>query len=291
LEIRDTTYPGRVSLVERGVLYPARLPALHRIPPPDRVAALVRWFWIPEWRIAPGRSSRQHLIAFPACNLVVEPGTVGFAGPTTRSSYRDLAGTGWAVGALLRPAAVPAFTGDPGALRDSYQVLELPALHARVSAAMNGPADRETRHRHAVEAFADWLAGAVPTPGTDALLANAMAELVGNDPAVLKVEDASALLNVSARTLQRLAARYVGLPPSMMIRRRRLQEAAERLRADPGVTLATVAADLGYTDHAHLANEFRSVLGLTLSIYRRQVSPADRDRPGDAGQGPGRAPG
>jgi AraC-like DNA-binding protein len=67
--------------------------------------------------------------------------------------------------------------------------------------------------------------------------------------------------------------RYVGLPPSTMIRRRRLQEAAERLRTDPDTTLAAVAAELGYSDHAHLANEFRSVLGLALGAYRRRVSP------------------
>jgi AraC-like DNA-binding protein len=58
-----------------------------------------------------------------------------------------------------------------------------------------------------------------------------------------------------------------------MIRRRRVQEAAERLRTDPDTTLAAVAADLGYSDHAHLANEFRSVLGLTPGAYRRRVSP------------------
>jgi AraC-like DNA-binding protein len=263
-----------VSLVHRGVLYPARLPTFHRIPAPERVASLVRWFWIPEWQIAPGRSSRQHLIAFPACNLVVEPDTVGLAGPSTRSSHRDLTGTGWAVGALLRPAAVPSFAEDPAAIRDRYQPMELTALHDRVSQAMNGSSDQATRHRLAVDAFADWLIETVPAPTRDALLANAMAELIDSDPDVLRVEDAAALLNVSARTLQRLARRYVGLPPLMMIRRRRLQEAAERLRTDPSMNLAAVAADLGYTDHAHLANEFRSVLGLTLSTYRQQVSPA-----------------
>jgi len=98
-----------------------------------------------------------------------------------------------------------------------------------------------------------------------------MAELIDSDPTVLKVEDAARQLHVSARTLQRLAHRYVGLPPSLMIRRRRLQEAAERLRTDPNTNLAVVAANLGYADHSHLANEFRSVLGLTLSSYRRQT--------------------
>jgi AraC-like DNA-binding protein len=236
------------------------------------VAWLVRWFWIPEWQIAAGRSSRQHLIAFPACNLVVEPNVVGLAGPTTRSSFRDLTGTGWAVGALLRPAAVPLFTGDPAALRDAYQPVELPALHEAVSRAMNGSRDRQQRHRLAVETFTDWLTGIAPAPTQEALLANSMAELIDTDPAVLKVEDAATQLHVSARTLQRLAQRYVGLPPSMMIRRRRLQEAAERLRTDPNTNLATIAADLGYTDHSHLANEFRSVLGMSLSSYRRGTS-------------------
>jgi AraC-like DNA-binding protein len=53
-----------------------------------------------------------------------------------------------------------------------------------------------------------------------------------------------------------------------MIRRRRLQEAAQRLREGPDVRLADVAADLGYADQAHLANDFRALLGLTPSEYR-----------------------
>ncbi|MDG4794954.1 helix-turn-helix domain-containing protein [Micromonospora sp. WMMD1082] len=239
------------------------------------MAALVRWFWIPEWRIAPGRSSRQHLISFPACNLVVEPHAVGFAGPTTRASHRDLTGTGWAVGALLRPAAVPAFTDDPTALRDSYRSMPLPTLHAVVSGAMTGPGNQQARHRHAVEAFTDLLCETVPAPSPEALLANAMAEIIDTDPAVLTAGDVAGHLHVSVRTLQRLARRYVGLSPVAMIRRRRLQEAADRLRAEPSGSLAEVAAELGYTDHAHLANEFRAALGLTLSGYRREVHRPD----------------
>lgn len=268
---RHVPDPGAPS--PRGVLYPGRLPTFDRLPAPDAVAQLVRWFWIPEWQIQPGRSSRQHLIAFPAYNLVVEPGTVGLARPTTRSSYRDLTGTGWAVGALLRPAAVPHFAADPAALRDAYQPVDLPVLHERVCNAMLGPGDRQTRHRHAVDTFAAWLAGTVPPPNREALLANTMVEAIDSDPTIRTVEDAAVRLCLSTRSLQRLASRYVGLPPSAMIRRRRLQEAAERLRTDPGTTLAAIAADLGYSDHAHLANEFRSVLGLTLSTYRRRVSP------------------
>ena len=50
----------------KGILYPARLPTFHRVPAPESVTNLVQWFWIPEWDIAPGHTSRQHVIAFPA---------------------------------------------------------------------------------------------------------------------------------------------------------------------------------------------------------------------------------
>ncbi len=257
----------------RGILYPARMPTFTRLPAPEPVAALVRWFWIPEWALAPGRTSRQQVLAFPACNLVVEHAgayPVGLAGPTTRLSYRDLHGTGWAVGALLRPAAVPHLTDDPGALRDTYRALALPDLHDAVAAAMTGPGEDGVRRARAVTAFADWIAAQLPAPDEEGRLANELAERVDADPTLLRVEDVASALGVSVRTVQRLAARYVGLPPSAMIRRRRLQEAAVRLREDPTTDIATVAADLGYADHAHLSSDFRTVLGFTPSGYRRE---------------------
>ncbi|GGC90693.1 AraC family transcriptional regulator [Tersicoccus solisilvae] len=292
-----------MTATTRGVLYPARLPSLHRIPAPEPVSALVRWFWIPEWDIAPGRSSRQHVVAYPASNLVVEADGVGFAGPTTRRSHRDLRGRGWAVGALLRPAAVPAFVDDPAALRDAYRQLHTappdppgryPAdlhagdLHAgdlyagdlyrAVTETMTaaGP-DAGARRERAVAVFTAWLMERIPAPTAAGRTANALADLIETDPTVRRIEDAADRLGVSSRTLQRLAATHVGLSPAAMIRRRRLQEAAQRLRDDPSVSLAELAADLGYADHAHLTNEFRRVLGLTPSGYRREVSGEARE--------------
>jgi AraC-like DNA-binding protein len=230
------------------------------------VADRVVWFWIPEWDLPPGRTSRQHVIAFPACNLVVEDGIVTISGPTTRASHRDLVGRGWAVGALLRPAAVRALLPAPGALADLQRPFDAPELATRVAAAMSSGEDR---HQRAVAVFTDWLLEHVPPADDEARLAAALVELVGSDPALLRVEDAASALGVSVRTVQRLARRYVGVTPVAMIRRRRLQEAAERLRVEPGVGLADVAADLGYADHAHLTRDFRAVLGITPTTYRR----------------------
>ena len=54
------------------------------------------------------------------------------------------------------------------------------------------------------------------------------------------------------------------------MQRRRLQEVAGRLAADPALSLAEVAADLGYADQAHLTRDFRAVTGVTPARYAAQ---------------------
>jgi AraC-like DNA-binding protein len=260
----------------KGILYPARLPTFHRFPAPAAVAELVEWFWIPEWDIEPGRSSRQHVIAYPTSNLVVQPADVVLSGPATRASYRDLTGQGWAVGALLRPAAVPLFTNEPGTLRDTEVAVELVELHAAVVVAMSAPRreathDDGTHRERAVDAFAAWLLSLEVALSEEALLANRMMDVIASGPEVVRIEDAASHLAVSTRTLQRIAKKYVGLSPSALIRRRRLQDAAERARSEPTADLAAIAVELGYADHAHLTNDFQKYLGFTPSTYRRSV--------------------
>jgi len=274
----------------RGVLYPARLPAFTRVPAQGVERELVVHFWIPEWDVEPGRVSRQHLIGYPASNLVVSADNAIVAGPTTRRSHRDLTGRGWAVGAMLRPAAVVKRSrGVAGRLATGVGFLmkknkvsviwgeatiEAPELVAAVTAAMRGAApDRTTR---AARALGDWLVDRVGIPTPDALLANELARLVDADPTVLHVGDIASRLGISERTVTRLAQRFVGLTPAAMIRRRRLQEAAERLRVDPSLPLAEVAAAHGYADQAHLTREFRAVLGFTPAGYRTDARASGR---------------
>jgi AraC-like DNA-binding protein len=270
LDNRDSLEGVSAVASFKGILYPSRLPTFHRLPAPDKVRNLVQWFWIPEWDIDPGHTSRQHLIAFPTSNLVVQKDLVEFAGPTTRRSHRDLTGRGWAVGALLRPAAVPRFTADPGSLRDAQLELPLADLHSLVSGAMSAT-DPEERRQCAVEAFAGWLAAQGTEVSEEGMLANRMMDVIGDSPELTRIDDVAARLIVSPRTLQRVAKKYIGLSPSMLIRRRRLQEAADRSRTEPGTDLAAIAAEVGYADHAHLTNDFRRFLGFTPGNYRRSV--------------------
>jgi AraC-like DNA-binding protein len=52
-----------------------------------------------------------------------------------------------------------------------------------------------------------------------------------------------------------------------VLRRYRLLDVAESVRHGQSVVWAQVAADLGYSDQAHLVRDFRSAVGTTPAAY------------------------
>lgn len=68
------------------------------------------------------------------------------------------------------------------------------------------------------------------------------------------------------RELQRACHRWLGLSPKAFLRIERVWAAREAIRA--GRPLATVSADFGYADQAHLTREVRELLGVTPRALR-----------------------
>ncbi len=250
----------------RGVLRPDRLPDFTRLPASGVAANWVRWYWISQWALPDGVTSDQNVIAFPALNVVVQSDVVTVSGATTRASTRTLVGTGWAVGALMRPAAVDWLGVTPATLVDDVVEVDLAALADAVRGAMEPVPDVAA----AAAAFSERLADDADPPTEEALIADRVLDLVETDPSIVTVDRLAATVGLSARTVQRLALRYTGVTPLTLIRRRRIQEAAERVRTEPSTSLADIAADTGFTDHAHLTREFSRILGFTPSAYRTQ---------------------
>ncbi|MEX5260889.1 helix-turn-helix domain-containing protein [Kocuria sp. CPCC 205263] len=294
----------------RGHLTPGPHATVVRLPAPDDVAHLVRQVWIPEWDLPAGERAEQLVLGYPASNVVVEPDGVALHGPTSRASTRVLTGRGWAVGALLRPAGVLLFTEHPADLLDGSAPVSAPGLRSAVAEAMAGAdaagrwvrpadppggtesvsapglrsaaagavagADPAGRHLRAASLLVDHVralaAGVPPSAARDGALANRMVDLLDAGTVARSPAGLARQLHVSERSLQRLAARFVGMPPQLLLRRRRLQEAAERMRADPAADLGALAAELGFADQSHLTREFRSVLGATPRGYGRARS-------------------
>ena len=101
-------------------------------------------------------------------------------------------------------------------------------------------------------------------------LAEQVAELVSRitaDPGLRRVDHLSAVSGMTARSLQRLFADYVGVSPKWVMRRARLHEAAERADSGEPVDWASLASDLGYADQAHLIHYFTITIGVSPTRY------------------------
>jgi AraC-like DNA-binding protein len=83
------------------------------------------------------------------------------------------------------------------------------------------------------------------------------------------VAQAARVYGKSLRQFERQFQLDVGVGPKLYARIARFQRAARLLTGSP-LTLAELAADLGYSDQSHMSHEFRRFAGLSPAAYARQ---------------------
>lgn len=276
----DRSRTTRLDAIERAHL---REPgdtthAIHRYEVPPDLSDLARRFWIPVWSVPPGEESVQRVLQYPVALLVITPEYARFYGVSTGLSSTTLAGDSWGVGVLFQPAAGALLAGGSMAewtdRHDELSVVLGPRgadLAAGVRAAMADDPSSATSHDAAMELVNTLLRRHLPVD-EEGQLVNALVSFVENRSDVVRVAQVCDEFDVSERALQRLTRRRLGLSPKWLIQRRRLHEAAERLRESGGGSLADVAAELGYADQPHFTHDFRSVTGMTPGEWAARFS-------------------
>jgi AraC-like DNA-binding protein len=73
-----------------------------------------------------------------------------------------------------------------------------------------------------------------------------------------------------------------GLAPKVAARVMRFEQAVGRLKRQPQTRLADLAADLGYSDQAHLTREWHSIAGCSPRQWMAEELPYVQDAPGEA---------
>lgn len=258
----------------RGILNPdgARF-RLARRPPAADLAGFVEHHWLVSWDLRGAAPQRQEVLPHPSVHLVFErPGAAAVHGVWTRRWGRMLEGSGWGLGTKFRPGAFEPFSAvGMCELTDSARPLvevlgsEARALERDVLELGSG----EERVRR-VEAF---LRRRLPEPDPARDEAIRIAGSMLDLPAATRVEDVAAAHGVSARTVQRLFRRYLGVTPKWVLQRYRLHAAAERIAAgadDP----ARLAQELGYFDQAHFTKHFKALVGRTPAEYAEECARA-----------------
>ena len=82
--------------------------------------------------------------------------------------------------------------------------------------------------------------------------------------------EASVVLAASPTQLTRAFQRAFGLPPHAYVTGRRLEAARDRILG--GQSLADVAAEVGFTDQAHLTRRFKDFLDTTPGSFRHGIA-------------------
>jgi len=238
---------------------------LERELPPEDLAPFVDGFWGVSWNLDQG-AYEQEILPYPCVNLSL--GADGFEvhGPGTRRFVARLVGRGRVFGVKFRPAGFSSFSRLP--MRQLVDaVLGVEAATGKAAPAVQS--DEPATVRQAVELF---LREMSPRVDKDAALADRLVSIAQEDRNIRSAEDLAVTAGLSVRSLHRLFARYVGVGPKWVVKRSRVQEAADRVARAEHVDWARTAQELGYHDQAHFIRDFRAQVGFTPAAYARRCA-------------------
>ncbi len=262
--LEQTRPRGQVS----ALADPTRLSSVTATPPPP-LTDVIAAFWATAWDFRGRAPHTFELLGDPCVHVVFEAGLSRVVGVWTRCWRRTLEGQGVIRAAKLAPGAVEAFFAVP-AHRLTDRVTPLRELFDDDVAALEdafvgtAAADPEAFGR-----LGRWLERKRRPTSEDGARVSRLLAQVATQPELATVDGWARAAGLTVRRLQKLFREHVGASPKWVLRRHRLQEAAARLDAGAGPTLAEVAAELGYADQAHFTRDFRAATGRTPARFLR----------------------
>jgi AraC-like DNA-binding protein len=243
---------------------------LRLVAAPPELSAVVEHFWIRDtplprnvWRIVPDLSA--HVIFSITHSRKAALADCCVVGARGQFFDLDVTGRVLAIGARLRPGALPLLVRD-SALHFTDRSISLADIY--------GPDGR-------------WLIDRmVESPPSEALkhLTRFLTRRLGNRPtlfasdllrSVTSVNGLADSLRITRRTAYKRISAAVGLPPKLMLRVHRLHGALSEL--NQGCSLADAAARVGYSDQAHFTREAAALLGEPPAAWRNRRFPFVQD--------------
>ncbi|GIJ47706.1 AraC family transcriptional regulator [Virgisporangium aliadipatigenens] len=252
---------------DRPILHPAVWPGkinVTRHAPGPELAPFVAYHWVVRWDLdAP---YTQRVLTTPHVHLAIQRDTSWVWGVHTGTTTHPLRGEGFVWGVRFRAGAFRPFLDGPvSSLTNRTVGLDVifgvdPAeIEAKVAREVDGSGPAPTVERMLIDAL----------PAADPMVEE-VGEIVAKvaaDPAITRVATLASVAGVGTRTLQRLFHEYVGAGPKWVIRQYRLLEAAGRIAGGGVAGWADLAAQLGYSDQAHLIRDFTAAVGAPPARY------------------------
>lgn len=252
---------------------------VERIAPAPALAPFVEHFWVLRWDLRGRPPHRQQVLTRPSVHMSF---TSRLTGGTTRARIvgvvrddfvEEIHDEGRVVGAAFRPGGFRPFMDAPvSTLTGRFAGVD--EVFGSAGLALADEVFASARAEEAVGRVESFLAVLAPDgPDPSAERAAAIVERIASRPGLVRVGELAAESGLSTRGLQRLFHEYVGIGPKWVIRRFRMQEAAERAASGGAAGWAALAAELGYADQAHFTRDFTAAVGTPPARYARETAP------------------
>ncbi|GAA3233580.1 helix-turn-helix domain-containing protein [Nonomuraea helvata] len=225
-------------------------------------------FWVVTWTDL-AEPYEQRIVSHPTVNMTITRDFHQIAGVIRGGFSYTMRASGRVIGTRFRPGGFRPFLGGPVS-QLTGRFVEIGDMYGRAGATLVEQVLAEADAPAAIALIERFLLSLGPERDPVAEEVAALVAMAEDDVSVTRVDELAARSGRSVRSLQRLFRDYVGIGPKWVIRRFRLHEAAERIHQ--GLDLATLAAELGYTDQAHLTRDFTAAVGMPPAAYARLSS-------------------
>jgi AraC-like DNA-binding protein len=261
-------------LLHSGLLEPEmfdRYFAVRAFEPAADVAACVSHYWVMRWRLPYNVTYRPtEVLPTPMVHAFFTAEGAFVHGINDGALSYDTAGAGVMAGIAFTPGGfAPYWDGRINQLRGRRTDLAtvFPDADTRFcSELLHKP---EEQIAHALDGLLRSRPVQPPVEHLQ-LIADAVAAMMREDGPTT-VSALAAELFRSQRSLQAAFTEYVGVGPKWLLKRQRLLRAIGTTADTARPDWAGVAADMGYSSQTHLLNDFKQVVGVTPSVYLRQV--------------------
>ncbi|MGP3964785.1 AraC family transcriptional regulator [Nonomuraea sp. 3N208] len=233
--------------------------------PSPEISAYVEHFWVVTWTDL-AEPYEQRIVSHPTVNMAIAQDFPRIRGVIKGGFSYTMRGSGRVIGTRFRPGGFRPFLGGPVS-ELTGRFVDIGEMYGVAGATLVERVLAEPDARAAVALIEAFLLSQGPEQDPLVDEVAALVAMVERDVSMTRVDELAARSGRSVRSLQRLFRDYVGIGPKWVIRRFRLHEAAERVYQ--GLDLATLAAELGYTDQAHLTRDFTAAVGMPPAAYAR----------------------
>lgn len=258
----------------RGIVHPTLRPEGLRhervVPAPD-LADFIEHFWAVWWNRDDAEPFVAQTLPHPSVHVTIEAQAHEVGGVHSHRFVRTLTGRGRVFGVKFRPGMFEGFLGG-SVKRLANRTVGLREVFGPRGVTWGRQLEAAPSMKACVELAEAFFRKRLPGLDPLAVQVRDVIEHLALDRELVRVEQVAAWAKLPLRTLQRRFAHYAGVSVKWVLARYRLHEAMERLAKQPRLNQAELALELGYTDQAHFARDFKAVVGSAPGAYAQKTA-------------------